>query len=268
MRIIDAQIHLWAGAGAPPHHVRAPFTVTEAVAAMDEAGVARAVNCPAVWDVEANQYAVLAAQSHPDRFATMGWFPLAISGDPGLVEKAMSAPGSVGLRFLLVDPALVAGVMSHELDWLWRAANERALPVALMVMPDDLAVIEDVAVRFPAVRLMVDHLGVLPFLNLPEATAHVDSLLRLAEHPNVAVKATGVPSMATDAFPFLSTQPVLRQVFEAFGAERMFWGTDITRMPCDWSACVAAFTDHLPWLKGRDLELVMGDAIAAWLDWA
>ena len=27
------------------------------------------------------------------------------------------------------------------------------------------------------------------------------------------------------------------------------------------------FTEELPWLKGRDKELVMGDAICDWLGW-
>ena len=76
MQITDAQIHLWNSASAPPHHWRAPYTVERALAEMDEAGVDRAVNCPALWDPNANDYAVQAALAHPDRFATMGWFPL------------------------------------------------------------------------------------------------------------------------------------------------------------------------------------------------
>jgi hypothetical protein len=27
------------------------------------------------------------------------------------------------------------------------------------------------------------------------------------------------------------------------------------------------FTEELPWLSGRDRELVMGRAICAWIDW-
>jgi hypothetical protein len=27
------------------------------------------------------------------------------------------------------------------------------------------------------------------------------------------------------------------------------------------------FTEELPWLHGRDKELMMGDAICAWLGW-
>jgi hypothetical protein len=49
-------------------------------------------------------------------------------------------------------------------------------------------------------------------------------------------------------------------VFDAFGARRMFWGTDITRMTCSWRQRITLFTEELPWLTGQDLELVMGQA--------
>ena len=45
-------------------------------------------------------------------------------------------------------------------------------------------------------------------------------------------------------------------------ATAYFWGTDITRMPASWKQCVTMFTEEMPWLKGRDLELVMGRACA------
>jgi hypothetical protein len=47
----------------------------------------------------------------------------------------------------------------------------------------------------------------------------------------------------------------------------MFWGTDITRMPCSWRQCVTMFTEELPWLSATDKELIMGRAVCAWLDW-
>ena len=61
--------------------------------------------------------------------------------------------------------------------------------------------------------------------------------------------------------------PHLRQVYDAFGPQRMFWGTDITRMPCSWKQCVTQFTEELPWLTGHDLELVMGRAFCDWIGW-
>ena len=51
------------------------------------------------------------------------------------------------------------------------------------------------------------------------------------------------------------------------GPTRLFWGTDITRMPCSYRQCVTMFTEEMPWLTGRDLELVMGQAVCDWLGW-
>src|SRR5262249_17385828 len=72
----------------------------------------------------------------------------------------------------------------------------------------------------------------------------------------------------TDGYPFRSVHPYLQQIFDAFGPNRMFWGTDITRMPCSWRECVTMFSEELPWLAGRDKDLVMGDALCEWLGWA
>jgi predicted TIM-barrel fold metal-dependent hydrolase len=98
--------------------------------------------------------------------------------------------------------------------------------------------------------------------------AGLGDLLALAKYPNVAVKASGVPSYSSEPYPYRNIQPYLQQVFGAFGPKRMFWGTDITRMPCSYRQCVTLFTEELPWLKGRDLELVMGRALCDWIGWA
>jgi predicted TIM-barrel fold metal-dependent hydrolase len=100
-----------------------------------------------------------------------------------------------------------------------------------------------------------------------ESYRNLPQLLALARHPNVAVKATGQAGYALDPYPFRSIHPHLRQVFDAFGPRRMFWGTDITRMPCSWRQCVTLFTEELPWLTGHDLELVMGRAFCDWIGW-
>ncbi|MFZ2503104.1 MAG: amidohydrolase family protein [Nocardioides sp.] len=267
MEIIDAQIHLWNGPDAPPHHWRAPFTIERAVAKMDEAGVDRSVNCPAIWDDAANDYAIEAVRRHPDRFATMGWFPLTGGPEPDKVTEWMEKPGMLGLRFMLYAPEAGPLLSSDALDWLWQAADEQELPVALMVMPEHLPLIDPVAARHPGMRLLLDHLAVNPFVEVPEAVAHLDQLLALAENPNVAVKATGIPSMAADGYPFESTHDALHQTFDVFGPQRFFWGSDISRLHCTWAECITTFTEHLPWLAGDELELVMGRGLARWIGW-
>ena len=92
-------------------------------------------------------------------------------------------------------------------------------------------------------------------------------MLALARYPNVAVKLSGAPSYSTAPYPYRNIHGYLQRIFDAFGPDRCFWGTDITRMPCSWRQCVTMYTEELPWLRGRDLERVMGAAIVDWLGW-
>ena len=52
-----------------------------------------------------------------------------------------------------------------------------------------------------------------------------------------------------------------------FGPKRMFWGTDITRMPCSWRQCITHITEELHWLSAADKEQIMGDALCDWIGW-
>ena len=124
-----------------------------------------------------------------------------------------------------------------------------------------------VAQRFPALRLLIDHLGVPLGAKGAEAFTHIAELEALARLSNVAVKATGAPAYASDEYPYRSIHASLRRIFEAFGPRRFFWGTDITKMPCSWRQCVTLFTEELPWLSGADRDVVMGRGLCDWLAW-
>ena len=152
------------------------------------------------------------------------------------------------------------------MHWLWPAAERAVLPVALMV-PDYLAAIGRVAERHPGLKLIVDHLGRPSGKKDAAAFENLSELLALGKYPNVAVKASGAPSYSTDPYPFRNIHGYLQQIYDAFGPERMFWGTDITRMPCSWRLCVTMFTEELAWLLEKDKELVMGRALCNWLGW-
>jgi len=92
-------------------------------------------------------------------------------------------------------------------------------------------------------------------------------LLKLAALPYVPVKAPGAPGYSGEAYPFPIMQTYLNQIFDAFGPSRMFWGTDITKMPCSWRQCVEMFTEELDWLNADDKRLIMGEAICKWWGW-
>ncbi len=267
MMIVDAQIHLWAKGTPSAHHRQTPYLQEEALAAMDAAGVDRAVIHPVMWDPDSNELAVEAARAHPDRFAIMGWIYLDQPEQRALLEHWKSRPGMKGLRFYFSDPRSQSWPDDGTLDWLFPVAERLNLPVSLQASAF-LPRVGEIAERHPSLKLSIDHMGV------PRATEGADAayrnlpqLLALARHPNVAVKATGQAGYALDAYPFPSIHDALHRVFDAFGPRRMFWGTDITRMRCTWRQCITLFTEELPWLHGADLDLVMGRAFCDWIGW-
>jgi predicted TIM-barrel fold metal-dependent hydrolase len=140
------------------------------------------------------------------------------------------------------------------------------VPVALgaaMFLPT----VGRIAERHPGLKLIVDHMGV-PRATMGEAAYRLQpELLALAKYPNVAVKATGAPGYSSEAYPFPTMQTFVRQLYDAFGPQRLFWGTDITKMPCSWRQCVTMFTEELPWLSESDKALIMGQAVCAWWGW-
>jgi predicted TIM-barrel fold metal-dependent hydrolase len=156
---------------------------------------------------------------------------------------------------LLDDPA----------GWVWNEAERAGLPV--MVSPSGLLPqVDRVAEHHPGLKLVIDHLALLrakdnaAFDDLPK-------LLRLARLPNVAVKASALPAYSSHDYPYYNLHPYLRRVFDAFGPRRMFWGTDLTRLPCTYRQAITMFTEELPWLSAADQEWVMGRAICDWLGW-
>jgi predicted TIM-barrel fold metal-dependent hydrolase len=273
-RIVDAQVHIW-GADTPerpwPHkvvpHRAVPFSAADALAAMDAAGVARAVLVPPWWEGERNDLALSAARDHPDRFAVMGLFDSARPDARERLRAWRSRPGMLGFRFSSQDPKYRGALSDGRMDWVWDEAERAGIPVMLSVNPDELERVGMIARAHLALRITVDHLA-RQFRALDAAAfPNMDGLVALAAFPNVAVKASGMPAYTSDVYPYPNVHGVLARAFDAFGPARMFWGSDLTKLPCTYRQSVTMFTEALPWLDGEALRSVMGDALCAWLGW-
>jgi len=271
MPIVDAQVHIW-GSGpptTPTHRQVTSFSADELLAEMDEAGVEAAVLHPPGWDPDSHGLASEAVRRHPERFLILGSFPLDRPESRARIDGWKDQPGMRGLRFTFLRPEQQSWPTDGTIDWLWPAAERAGLPVALLAF-DFLRVVGQVAERHTGLRLIVDHLGDRGGTGTAREGAYFEKLpelVALARHPNVAVKATGAPGYSTEPYPFRGLHPYLRRIYDAFGPERFFWGSDLTRMPCPYRQVVTMFSQELPWLSGRDRELVMGDALCRWLDW-
>ncbi|MBI2526219.1 MAG: amidohydrolase, partial [Candidatus Rokubacteria bacterium] len=255
MLIVDSQVHIW-GADTPDrpwppgraHQAQKPHPVTKEMvrAGMDEAGVGRAVIVPPSWEGDRNDLALEAAGLHPDRFAVMGRLAIERPESRALVAGWKRQPGMLGLRFTFHTEVQRPWLHDGTADWLWAAAEQAGIPVMIFV-PGSLPAADAIAARHPGLRLVIDHLA-LPIAEKDAAAfADLPRLLALAKRPNVAVKASALPCYSTEPYPYRGLHQYIRQVFDAFGPRRVFWGTDWTRLPGPWRQAITLFTEELPW---------------------
>jgi L-fuconolactonase len=275
MDIVDSQVHLWA-AESPSRpwpagraaEAQKPYQILKETLLfqMDLAGVRRMVLVPPSWEGDRNDMALEAARTYPDRFAVMGRLALQDPASRALVADWRKQPGMLGMRFTFHNEHYRHLLTDGSADWLWAAAEKAGIPLMVLV-PGALDHLDRIASRHPGLKLVIDHVGISVRGKAPKVFEELPAVCALAKHPNVSVKASGMVSLSAQPYPFPDLHDGIRRLVDAFGPKRTFWGTDLTRMPCTYYECITLFTQHLPWLKGEDLEYVMGRGVCEWLGW-
>jgi len=274
-QIVDSQIHIW-GTDTPlrpwPYKIRAhretPFSAVEALREMDVAGVQRAVLVPPWWEGERNDLAAEAARNHPDRFGVMGLLAADAPDAPQRLAKWRTTPGMLGIRFSSQHPKYRTAFADGSVEWVWGAAEKSEIPIMMSVHPAELPLVQRVARRYSGLRLAIDHMGRDIGKLDSAAFPCMPQLLELARLPNVAVKASGLPAYTSESYPFPLMQSYAREVFEAFGPRRFFWGSDLTKLPCTYRQAVTLFTEAIDWIPAEDTPWVMGRGLSEWLRWS
>lgn len=280
MLIVDAQVHIW-GANTPERpwptpqgglkpvqaHKPAPISKDSLLREMDAAGVDRVVIVPPSWEGNRNDLALEAARLHPDRYAVMGRINVDAPGAREQIAGWLRQPGMLGLRFTFHTPLLEKPLLEGRVDWVWAEAEKAGVPIMVLVPHALVHAIDRVAERHPGLRLVMDHLALTGPAKDDEAFAGLDKLLAMARRPNVAVKATALPCFTSDSYPYRRLHPYIRRVYDAFGPKRMFWGTDLSRLPCTYRQGVTLFTEEIPWLTAEDKAWIMGRGVCEWLGW-
>jgi L-fuconolactonase len=238
---------------------------------MDAVGVDGAilVNSARHYGID-NRYALESASRHPERFRVV------IRVDPEApdvaeqIAAARADPRIVGARLLtMIEPDRVR-FREGRFDPVFAAAQASDLPLCLYPT-GTLPLVDDAARRFADLRIVVDHLGLAqrPFAPLhSDLFERLPELLALARHPNVAVKLSGIPALSWDAFPYAGVWPHVQRVLDAFGVERVMWGSDATRVDG-----IATYAEGLRWLTesgalgGDDLAAVLGGTLRHVFGW-
>lgn len=273
MVVTDAQVHVWPAdhpdrpwpAGGHDYAHRAEYLPEELLADMAAAGVHRAVLVPPSFAGDGNDLCLAAARAHPDRFAVMGRLGLRDPGARDALAGWRDQPGMLGLR-MTFGRGLAAAPDDPDLRWFWAGVVRHRIPVMVSASAylDRIPRLLD---AHPGLRLVIDRLGVPHPARGAAIDAALDRLCALARYDTLAVKATGLPELGDRPEPRRSVRRRLHRVLDAFGARRVFWASDLTRMPCDYPAVLALCADLLADRPAGEREWVLGRGVSTWLGW-
>ena len=290
MEIIDSQIHIWE-----KDHVGRPWdrefavqrnwgasdavTFERAIGAMDAVGVDAALltSCPLYHDLD---YPIQAFHAYPERFRIVAQIDLSGSFPEQQVEQFQEQAGAVAIRIFLphTEEQLYRQLRERAFEPIFRTSQRHGLPVMLSVM-GRVAEVADTAKSQPDVQLVIDHLGMLEVgiakglieSGRRETTAvfeSLDDLLSLAIYPNVAIKLSGVPTASNDAYPYADLWPHLHRIVEAFGVERLMWGSNFSRThPTLTYAEGLNYIRETNELSANEKELILGENARRLLPW-
>ena len=223
--------------------------------------------------------AQLAHILHPDRFCA---FVRVDRRDP-LLESVMpvlaSQPEVRAFRSLAVwNPEEAHAFVNGDWNRVFEIAQDLCLPMC-MAIQGFVEYLPQYAKRFPKLQFIVDHWGMGIGLNSAQRTDeehrrsmsidYLDEIMKLAEYPNIALKI-GHAQMHFKAtkYPFAQIRPILRRAIEAFGAERLLWGSDktVTHPPMSWADLLYSLRDD-PELSQEEKALILGRNARRLFNW-
>lgn len=278
--ILDAQIHIFA-----PHEPEHPWTPAvlhgdayagmrgryagrsarpqQILDTMNEHGVRGAVIVtPTVYGFD-NGFSLEAYDLDPNRFRIVGLVDATSEDVEDRLAEWAANPAAVGIRLNLWADDAVARHFGGADDRILAAAQANGLCVCVN-SPGRFNVFERIATRFDELQLVIDHLGLFDVAMLDPAYADtfagIDGLFSLARFPNIAVKVTSVPLLSRAPYPHTDAWPHLHRVIEAFGPERLLWGTDAFIFDHSYGEALAFLRDSDE-IEPADKELILGGAL-------
>ncbi|WP_246793016.1 amidohydrolase family protein [Burkholderia perseverans] len=236
-----------------------PSTVEALIAAMDEAGVARAavVHSSTTYGFD-NSYVLDACAEYPDRLVAVGSVDVTLPDAPATIRTAV-ARGLAGLRLFTggstkdFDPSELEDARAYP---AWETCAELKLPMCIQTGPIGLPQVTDLARRFPGVDIILDHLG-RPDVTDGAPYANAQSLFELAPFSNIYMKLT--PRIFDDMKKGqASAETFFPRLIEAFGARRLAWGSNFPSSKGTLPEILGTAQAGLACLSDSDREWIFG----------
>lgn len=266
-RWIDSHVHVW-DANREKYPISKNFdesSIAPAVFAPGDlekeqasTGVSRTVLIQMSFFEFDNSYMLDVIAARPDRYRGVAIVDES-QPDVAATMKRLARGGVRGFRLYAFPDRVAKWEASEGIRRMWKTGGEEELAMCCLTDPSSLPVIDRMTARYPDTPVVIDHfarIGMRGEIN----REHLDQLLALSRYPNVRVKVSAFYALGKKAPPYSDLGPMIRELRDAFGSERLMWGSDCpyqVQGEHRYRASVDLVTNGLDFLSGKEIDDLM-----------
>lgn len=269
--IVDTHMHIWAknlrkypfSPGIKPPKIAG--TVDLLVEEMDQFGIDYCVLVQVIYHRWDNSYVADCIKKYPRRFRAQG---LIDPEDPHVADKLVDWVREQGLAGMRFSPIYYRGkddwLNARSRDTLWEKAAELGAIFNFFIATQQLPKLEDMIRRHPDVPVVIDHFARVD-LKATNPLTEFKKLLALAKYPQVYCKLSELSILSpSQKPPYKDTWPWVKRMYEAFGPDRLLWGTGFPgatraqdkRPPLEEE--LALIRSDIPFFSNEDRKKILG----------
>ncbi|ABE36892.1 amidohydrolase family protein [Paraburkholderia xenovorans LB400] len=237
---------------------RGDLSAQQLVAAMDESSISKTLLIQAYsayrYD---NSYLESVIGEFPDRFAGVCMVdPLARDVSDRLTSLIVDRKFA-GTRIVIVQPE--PRLDDPAMAPFYETCAELRTPLCVLTIPPKLKELEVPLSQWPSLQVVVEHLGLIHTAS-GDSVSKERPLLDLARFPNCILKFSTISLRVAAAFEG-GAQGQFERLIDAFGAQRLMWGSDYPSTPEGGiPGLVNEMHQALDFLPHHDLALLSGEA--------
>jgi len=190
----------------------------------------------------------------------VGWVNLCSEECENQLKEFVKNRKFSGVRHVLQDEPDDRFILSESFLKGISRLGKYSLVYEILILPKHLPYAEEMVSRFPEQHFVLDHIA-KPFIKKGTITPWKDDIHKLAKHPNVYCKLSGMVTEASwyswkkeDFLPYLDV------VMDAFGPSRLMIGSDwpVCTVSSSYKVTMKLVFDYLLSLNQADQDLVLG----------
>jgi predicted TIM-barrel fold metal-dependent hydrolase len=264
---IDAHVHVWTPdtkkyplskdftrkSMAPPS-----FTPAELFALSRPEGVSRIVLIQMSFYKYDNSYMLDMMRQHPGVFGGVAIIDEQAADVRGRMQS-LAGQGVRGFRLYANKKNTAAWATSVGMKEMWRNGAELGMAMCCLADPDALPDIAQMCAAFPETPVVIDHFARIGMRGAVDQR-QLDQLLALAKFPRTHVKTSAFYALGKKAAPYTDLGPMIRQLRDAYGAERLMWATDCPYQATEghtYADSIALIRDRLDFLTPTDKQWML-----------